>query len=118
MATIVNKVYSPEAVTNLSCVPPRTMGPFSDHGLLFFDFEVHAKSSTRDARTVFDYSLADWNGLAETLSGLDLSPADISNHDIDSAWERWSVTLLSAAATHIPTKHLKRRNTPPPSPHG
>ena len=44
---------------------------------------------------------------------MDLSPSDISDADVEADWQRWRDLLLGAAADHIPSKKVKRRNTPP-----
>ena len=45
---------SPESVSNISCVPPETMGIHTDHCLLFYDFSMHVNSSgaTREPLSV------------------------------------------------------------------
>ena len=101
---------TPENIDNLSCVPPSTMDISTDH--MFFDFLLHIKSNGCDKRTVFDFQNADWNGLHETLSHLDLSPDSTSENDINSDWLKWKDLFLGAAAKHIPQKSFKRRNTP------
>ena len=103
---------SPETVRNLECVPPTQLNLFSDHSLLFFDFNVHAKLSACDMRTVYNYRLADWNGLSETLRLTDLMPS-INSTDIDSDWQQWMDLFLAAVADHIPVRTFKRKNTPP-----
>lgn len=103
---------SPETVRNLECVQPTQLNLFSDHSLLFFDFNIHAKLSACDIRTVYNYRLADWNGLSETLRLTDLMPS-INSTDIDSDWQQWMDLFLGAVADHIPVKTFKRKNTPP-----
>ena len=77
---------SPEAIRNLECVMATQLNLFSDHYLLFFFYlNVRAKSLACDTRTVYNYRLADWNGLLETLRLTDLSPSATST-DIDSDW--------------------------------
>ena len=85
---------------------------FSDHYLLFFDLNVRAKSLACDTRTVYNYRLADWNGLLETLRLTDLSPS-VTSTDIDSDWQQWLDLFLGALADNIPVKSFKRKNTPP-----
>ena len=79
---------------------------------MFFDFNIHAKLSACDIRTVYNYRLADWNGLSETLRLTDLMPS-INSTDIDSDWQQWMYLFLGAVADHIPVKTFKRKNTPP-----
>ena len=84
------------------------MGLFSDHRLLFFEYVMRTKS----AKCV-NFRLADWGGLREALSCLDLAPTETANTDIDTDWERWKDLLLSAANDFIPRETFKRRHTPP-----
>ena len=83
----------------------------SDHHLMFFDFLLHVKLTGLDRRTVFNFHLADWNGLQRALDQYDLSPS--KSTDINTDWEQWKYFFLSVAAEHIPLKTFKRRNTPP-----
>jgi len=103
---------SPETVRNLDCLPPTQLNLFSDHSLLFFDFGVHAKLSACDKRTIYNYRLADWNELSETLRLTDLMPS-INSTDIDSDWQQWMDLFLGAVADHIPVKTFNSKNTPP-----
>ena len=110
-----------ECVIDLSCTSPTSVDMFSDHKLLFFDFQVHAKLSPRECRTVFHYCQADWKNLHNDLSIglLSILPENIDNDsshsttvDINIVWQHWRNSLLNAATRHIPTKVVKRRNTP------
>ena len=103
---------TPENIVNLSCISPATMDISSDHHLLFFDILHNLKSTGYDKRTVFDFHLADWDTLHETLNHLDLSP-DTTSDDINADWLQWKGLFLGAAAKHIPQKSFKRRSTPP-----
>lgn len=94
---------------------------FSDHNLLLFDFQVHAKLSPRTSRTVFDYHQAGWENLHKdlnaSLSSMNVSPEIADGdpspvEDINMIWQRWRDKLMDAAVRHIPTKIVKRRNTP------
>jgi hypothetical protein len=66
---------SPECVIDVSCISPQSMDLFSDHNLLFFDFNLFAKLSSSDKRSVLDYRLADWPRLYRTLLTINLSPS-------------------------------------------
>jgi hypothetical protein len=91
---------------------------FSDHNLLFFDFNLFVKLSSSDTRTVLDYRLADWPGLYRTLLSINLSPLialdQINNMssnsnpgDINKDWECWCDRFKDAVHRHIPTKIIK-----------
>ena len=110
----------PECVIDLSCTSPTSVDMFSDHKLLFFYFQVHAKLSPRECRTVFHYCQADWKNLHNDLTiGLSsILPENIDNDfshstttgttvDINIVWRN---CLLNAATRQIPTKVVKRRN--------
>ncbi len=101
---------APEYIDKLSCIPPSTMGIFTDHHLMFFDLQLHVKSTGCDKRTVFNFQHANWDALYETLSHLDLTPSEFT--DIDTDWTKWKDSFLGAAAKHIPRKNFKRRSTP------
>jgi hypothetical protein len=71
---------------------------------------------------VFHYCQADWKNLHNDLTiGLSsILPESMDNDsshnttvDINIVWQRWRNCLLNAATRHIPTKVVKRRNTPP-----
>ncbi len=66
----------PEKVSNVSCLPAIRMNLFSDHNLLFYDIDLHTRSSSCDTRTVFDYASADWEGLFKALSQSELSRSE------------------------------------------
>lgn len=123
----------PESVTDMSCISPKSMDVFSDHNLLFFEFNVFVKLSSCDTRTVLDYRSADWESLFKTLSSIDLSPSIVSDEidsnnpdkfslnfnlnsnpgDIDKDWQRWCDRFMDAVHRHIPTKVMKKRKSPP-----
>ena len=42
---------APEHISNLSTISPSTMGIFTDHHLMFFDLQLHVKSTGYDERT-------------------------------------------------------------------
>jgi hypothetical protein len=102
---------TPDNIVNLSCVAADTVHLSSDHHLMFFDFLLQVKLTGYDKRTVFNFHLADWNGLRIALDQCDLSPSESS--DVNTDWERWKDLFLGVAAEHIPVKTFKRRNTPP-----
>ena len=112
---------SPECVGDLSCISPTSVNTISDHNLLPFDFQVHAKLSPRTSRTVFGYHEADWENLHKdlnaSLSSMNISP-DIADgdpspvEDINMIWQHRRDKLMDASVRHIPTKIVKRRNTP------
>ena len=102
---------TPDNIVNMLCVSANTMDLSSDHHLMFFDFLLHVKLTGLDRRTVFNFHLADWNGLQRALGQYDLSPSK-STH-INTDWQQWKDFFLSVAAEHIPLKTFKRRNTPP-----
>jgi hypothetical protein len=99
------------------------MDLFSDHNLLFFDFNLFAKLSSSDTRSVLDYCLADWPGLYRTLLSINLSPSITLNQinnmstnsnpgDINKDWESWCDRFMDAVHHHIPTKIIKKRTSP------
>lgn len=96
----------------MSCMSPETMGIYTDRCLLFFDFSKHVSSSGFYKRVTLSYRLADWDGLTEALTRVDLLPSDISDADVEADWQRWKDLLQGAAADHIPSKKVKKRNTP------
>ena len=61
---------SPECVGDLCCISPTSVNMFSDHNLLRFDFQVHAKLSPRTSGTVLEYHQADWENLHMPVSRL------------------------------------------------
>ena len=75
---------SPESVSNMSCMSPEVMGIYTDRCLLFFDFSKHVNSSGFYKRVTFSYRLADWDGLTEALTRVDLLPSDISDADVEA----------------------------------
>ena len=95
---------APESI-HVSCVAPNSSDLSSDHNLLLFDFKYHVKQLSRDLRTVFDYSKADWESLYKILS--------VQNDDIDQEWRNWSNRFLEIVSRHIPTKVIKKRTSPP-----
>jgi hypothetical protein len=102
---------TPDNIVNMSCVSANKMDLSSDHHLMFFDFLLHVKLTGLDRRTVFNFHLADWNGLQRALDQYVLSPS--KSTDINTDWEQWKDFFLSVAAEHIPLKTFKRRNTLP-----
>ena len=115
---------TPECVIDVSCISPQSMDLFSDQNLLFFDFNLFAKLSSSDKRSVLDYRLADWPGLYRTLLTINLSPSIALNQinnmsansnpdDINKDWERLCDRFMDAVHHHIPTKIIKKRTSPP-----
>ncbi|XP_028417866.1 uncharacterized protein LOC114542544 [Dendronephthya gigantea] len=136
LANILDLIITncPETISDISCISPIDMDMFSDHKLLFFDFCLHTKATCLDSRKVFNYRLADWEGLFEKLSQIDItsnvvltgdsgaSDGDARNHasaynvtteNIDEIWRCWNELFLKAVTQYIPTKTIRRRNTPP-----
>ena len=110
---------APESIDDVSCVAPNSWDLSSDHNLLLFDFKFHVKQSSRDLRTVFDYSKADWESLYKILSETfnpqqgnclyaDSSFTSLTNDDIDQEWRNWSNRFLEIVSRHIPTKVIKK----------
>ena len=124
---------TPEAVTDVACISSTSMDIFSDHNLLFFEYNVSAKLSSCDTRTVLDYRSADLEGLFKTLTSINLSslisseepdnnhnkPTHNSNNpntnssDIDNNWQRCCDCFMDAVYRHIPTKVVKKRKSLP-----
>ena len=88
---------APESVDDVSCVAPNSWDLSSDHNLLLFDFKYHVKQSSRDLRTVFNYSKADWESLYKILSETfnpqqgnsvyaNSGSTSLTNDDIDQEW--------------------------------
>ena len=84
---------TPETVTEVSCMSSKSMDIFSNHNLLFFEYNVSAKSKSCATRIVLDYGSADWEGLFKTLSSIDLS-SSIASHESDSSHRHnfWKTT--------------------------
>jgi hypothetical protein len=72
---------TPDNIVNLSCVAANKVHLSSDHHLMFFDFLLKVKLTGYDKRTVFNFHLADWNGLRIAFDQCDLSPSDLSPSD-------------------------------------
>ena len=115
---------APESIDDVSCVAPNSWDLSSDHNLLLFDFKYHVKQSSRDLRTIFDYSKADWESLYKILSETfnpqqgnsvyaDSGSTSLTNDDIDQEWRNWSNRFLEIVCRHIPTKVIKKRTSPP-----
>ena len=115
---------SPESIADVSCLSPKSVDLSSDHNLLLFDFNVHTKLSSRDSRTVFDYSQANWESLYKDLTdtfnnlqdnnvSADSNSTSLIDDDIDQEWQNWSDRFLEIVSRHIPTKVLRRRRSPP-----
>jgi hypothetical protein len=63
---------------------------------MFFDFMLHLKISGHDKRTVFNFKLADWDGLRNALVNHTTFPSNQST-DINTDWERWKGLFLRVA---------------------
>ena len=92
MNNILDLIFtnSPESVSNVSCLSPNTVDLFTDHNLLFFEFQLHLRACSSDERSVLDYRLADWEGLGRTLSSINLSPPTslaFNNNNSDHAFD-------------------------------
>ena len=101
-----------ENIGSLSCVSAKSLNLSSDHRLMFFNFMLHLKMSEHDKRTVFNFKLADWDGLRNALVNHTTFPSNQST-DVNTDWERWKGLFLRVATEFIPLKSFKRSNSPP-----
>ena len=82
---------APEHISNFSTISPSTMSIFTDHHLMFFDLQLHVKSTalgTMKELQLFNFPEADWNALYEALGDLVLIQSE--SNDIDTFHERIS----------------------------
>ncbi|XP_028414165.1 uncharacterized protein LOC114537227 [Dendronephthya gigantea] len=130
MNNLIDLIFTkcPETVSDISKVAARELNLFSDHDLVFFDICLNPRSLFCDNRTVFNYRLANWDGLFQELAQLGFADdsgvtvdtqfaVDTSTTanmiDVDVTWQHWSARFLETVSRHIPTKTIRRRNTPP-----
>ena len=62
----------------------------------------------RDKRTVFNFKLADWDGLRNALVNHTTFPSNQST-DVNTDWERWKGLFLRVATEYIPLKYIVQK---------
>ena len=62
---------------------------------------------------MYDYHSGDFDGLRGALEALNLCNLSQDSDDINSDWTFWKDAFINAVSDFIPTKKIKRKNTPP-----
>ena len=87
----------------------------SDHRVVRFKVLSPVSSTKQPKRLVFDYKLADFEGLRNRLTELDICSL-LSNNEkestIDDDWSVWKNAVLFVVYEYIPTKYVDPRHTP------
>ena len=78
-----------------------------------FEFHASTKATNKIKRTVYDYRNGDFDGLWGALETLNLCSLIQDSDDINLDWTYLKDAFLSAVSDFIPTKKIKRKNTPP-----
>ena len=90
---------TPDAVINVNLAP---FSPLcSDHFAVTFRLSYVPVTSSSSAKSLFDYSKADWTGLLEYLLNYDF---DLLFHDddIDIVWQSFKDLFLSSLHMYVP----------------
>ena len=85
----------------------------SDHKAITVDINVNMKVKKQAKRTVYNYAKGDFNSLRATLRCLPLLEIIDSEHDVDTAWEKWKGVSLTAVDSHITKSTVKSSYRPP-----
>ena len=106
----------PKQVSILDICDPKEVGMSSDHRVVRFKVLSPVSSTKQPKRLVFDYKRADFEGLRNRLTELDICSL-LSNNEkeftIDDDWSVWKNAVLSVVYEYIPTKYVDPRRTPP-----
>jgi hypothetical protein len=87
-------------------------GIFTDHRTVLFQFNTFNKAPTKTHKLIFDYAKGDFEGLRAALSAINLS-SFINHEDINTEWQQWKDTFLTAVSDYIPSTRLNGRNPVP-----
>ncbi len=85
----------------------------TDHNAIIFDLKAACIPLSRVTRTVFDYGLADFDGLRGRLQTLNLGQRIFNDSDINNDWSDWKNAFLAAVNDFVPTKRVKGRKSLP-----
>lgn len=101
-------------VNDISVLSPKESGLFTDHGTIVFHLKISRKAAPPIARTVYDYSRGDFNGLRSAIGAIDLC-STINTDDVNISWHQWKDAFLAAVQDYIPTKTSRGATTHPGS---
>ena len=106
----------PELVTLTEICSPSDLGMSSDHNIIQFHFSYGCNTIHPNNRLIYDYRRANFDGLRERLTDMDLCSLLTNNGSdcsIDDDWSTWKNTVMSAMNEFIPAKCVDSRRTPP-----
>lgn len=95
-------------VNDISVLSPKESGLFTDHGTIVFHLK---KAAPPKARTVYDYSRGDFNGLRSAIVAIDLC-STINTDDVNLIWHQWKDAFLTAVQDYIPIKKHQEAQQP------
>ena len=82
----------------------------TDHYIVEFQIKLNFKRARYVTRKVFNYKLANFEGLRNCLANVQFENA--SSYDIDEYWLNWKDLFLKAVYNFIPVKSIKDINSP------
>jgi hypothetical protein len=88
----------------------------SDHNIIQFHLSYGCNTIHPNNRLIYDYRRANFDGLRERLTDMDLCSLLTNNGSdcsIDDDWSTWKNTVMSAMNEFIPAKCVDSRRTPP-----
>ena len=95
----------PEIIVNVdSSTPEQSKFPI-DHYIVEFQIKLNFKRARKVNRKVFNYKLANFEGLRNCLANVQFENA--SSYDSDEYWLKWKDLFLKAVYNFIPVKPLK-----------
>ena len=102
----------PEHITITNVESPENAVFFTDHCLIFYEFNSFIKVRTKSHRYTYDYGKGDFDGLRSALSAKNLC-LNLDHANINDDWKSWKDIFLDTVSKHIPRKKIKGRNPLP-----
>ena len=95
----------PEIIVNVDSSTPEQSKFPTDHYIVEFQIKLNFKRARKVNRKVFNYKLANFEGLQNCLANVQFENA--SSYDIDECWLKWKDLFLKAVYNFIPVKSIK-----------
>ena len=102
-------VNNPTLVNRVEVIPG-----ISDHDVVFAEIDIQPQTRKQTRRKVPVYRKVEWNRIEDKMKELYMKTSDqIYTTSVDSLWNTFKSTLLTAISEHVPHRNASNRDHPP-----
>ena len=101
----------PEIIVNVDSSTPEQNKFPTNHYIVEFQIKHYFRRARNAKREVYNYKLANFEGLRNCLTNVPFENA--SSDNINEYWSKWKDLFLTAVYKFIPVKSIKDINSPP-----